>query len=64
MKDLKTYLKEAAEESVYVVYMGDGTMVQYFADEQEAKDLKDKMNKESSDNKAEVKKEKKSNFER
>ena len=65
MKSLEEFvLEKENEDSVFVVYMGDGTMTNYFNSEDEAKVEVEKLNKESKDNKATYKKEPKSNIEK
>ncbi len=65
MKSLEEFVLEKENENqVFVVYMGDGTMTNYFDSEDDAKKEVEKLNKESEDNKATYKKEPKSNIEK
>ena len=65
MKDLKEFILEAdSSEDVYVVYMGDGTMENFYYSEDEAKAKVDELNKENADAKASFKKEAKSKIEK
>lgn len=67
MKSLQDFVLEKEQEKrdeVFVVYMGDGTMTNYFDSEDDAKAEVEKLNKESEDNKATYKKEPKSNIEK
>lgn len=65
MKSLQEFILEKEnEDQVFVVYMGDGTMTNYFDSEDDAKTEVEKLNKESEDNKATYKKEPKSNIEK
>lgn len=65
MKSLEEFVLEKENENqVFVVYMGDGTMTNYFDSEDDAKAEVEKLNKESEDNKATYKKEPKSNIEK
>lgn len=50
------------ETNVYVVYLDDGTMYNYYYDEDEANDVKEKLDKESPINKPTIKQEPISNF--
>lgn len=64
MKNLVDFLNENKEDNVYVVYMGDDTMVNFFYTEKEAEIEKNKLNQEAPDNEAYVKKEPKKNIEK
>lgn len=65
MKSLQEFVLEKENENqVFVVYMSDGTMTNYFDSEDDAKAEVEKLNKESEDNKATYKKEPKSNIEK
>ena len=65
MKSLQEFITEAeSSEDVYVVYMGDGTMENFYYSEAEAKAMVDELNKENSDAKASFKKEAKSKIEK
>ena len=64
MKNLVEFLKESNDEDVYVVYMCDDTMVNFFYTEKEAETEKNKLNKEAPGNEAYVKKEPKKNIEK
>jgi len=65
MKSLQEFITEAeSSEDVYVVYMGDGTMENFYYTEDDAKAKVDELNKENPDAKASFKKEPKSNIEK
>ena len=64
MKDLKDFVLEVEDKDVFVVYFEDGTMYNFFYDESEANKVKDDLNKETSTNKCEVKKEKQSKIQK
>ncbi len=65
MKSLQEFITEAeSSEDVYVVYMGDGTMENFYYTEDDAKAKVDELNKENPDAKASFKKEAKSNIEK
>lgn len=64
MKTLTQFIEESNQDQVFVLYMEDGTMVNYFNDEQTAKFEKKKLESENKDNKCSIKKEKRSNFEK
>ena len=57
MKSLQEFITEAeSSEDVYVVYMGDGTMENFYYSEDEAKSAVDSLNKEVASNNAFYKK--------
>lgn len=64
MKTLMQFIEESNQDQVFVLYMEDGTMVNYFNDEPSAEAEKKKLESENKDNKCSIKKEKKSNFEK
>ncbi len=65
MKSLQEFINESeSSDDVYVVYMGDGTMENFYYSEEEAKSKVDELNKENSDAKASFKKEAKSKIEK
>lgn len=64
MKTLTQFIEESNQDQVFVLYMEDGTMVNYFNDEQTAESEKKKLESENKDNKCSIKKEKRSNFEK
>ncbi len=64
MKNITEFIKEAAEDQVYAVYFGDGTLYNYSPDESEANEWKDKLNTEAPSNKCTVKKEPITNFQK
>lgn len=65
MKNIVDFIKENADsEDVYVLYMDDNTMVNYFYTKKEAEEEKIKLEKENKDNKCTIKTEKKSNYEK
>ena len=65
MKSLEEFVLEKENENqVFVVYMGDGTMTNYFDSEDDAKKEVEKLNKECADNKVTYKKEPKSKIEK
>lgn len=64
MKTLTQFIEENNQDQVFVLYMEDGTMVNYFNDKQTAESEKKKLESENKDNKCSIKKEKRSNFEK
>jgi hypothetical protein len=65
MKSLQEFITEAeSSDDVYVVYFGDGTMQNFYYNEDEAQKEVDSLNKEVADNKAYFKKEKKTKIEK
>ena len=64
MKTLTQFIEESNQDQVFVLYMEDGTMVNYFNDEQTAESEKKKLESENKDNKCSIKKEKRSKFEK
>ena len=65
MKSLQEFITEAeSSEDVYVVYMGDGTMENFYYSEDEAKSAVDSLNKEVESNNAFYKKEPRKNIEK
>ena len=65
MKSLQEFITEAeSSEDVYVVYMGDGTMENFYYSEEEAKSAVDSLNKEVTSNNAFYKKEPRKNIEK
>ena len=64
MKSLQEFITEAeSSEDVYVVYMGDGTMENFYYSEDKAKSAVDSLNKEVASNNAFYKKEPRKNIE-
>ena len=64
MKTLTQFIEENNQDQVFVLYMEDGTMVNYFNDKQTAESENKKLESENKDNKCSIKKEKRSNFEK
>lgn len=64
MKKLSEFIKESNEDVVYVIYLEDGTMYNYYNDKNEAQKEADSLNAESKCNKAKVKEESRKNFEK
>ena len=66
MKTLSTYINEnkvESDDNVYVVYYDDGTMYDYYMNNEEANKVASDLTKENPDFPASVKKEPKTNFE-
>ena len=64
MKNLSEMVYEASEDQVYAIYLEDGTLYNYYEDEDAAKKEADDLNKESKCNGAQIKKEPRKNFEK
>lgn len=64
MLNLKEYLLNESENEVYVIYLKDGTMYNFYTNEDEANKIKDSLNNDSKINGAIIKKEPRKNIEK